>query len=93
MWCPCVTSQVKEFVENCRVCAKESQQQKELLIPTPLPDYPWQMVGSDIPPHMAGATKFKVVWQIWLYHGWRAKEGVGGGCALSHMDKKFFAKQ
>ena len=35
-------------MENCRKCAKESQQQKEPLIPTPLPDYPWQVVGSDL---------------------------------------------
>ena len=48
VWWPCVTSQVKEFVENCRECAKESQQRKEPLIPTPLPDYPWQMVGSNL---------------------------------------------
>jgi transposase InsO family protein len=36
------------MVESCRECAKLSWAKKEPLIPTPLPDYPWQLVGTDL---------------------------------------------
>ena len=48
VWWPAVTSQVKQFVDNCRECAKRARQRREPLVPTPLPDYPWQMVGTDL---------------------------------------------
>ena len=48
VWWPGVTSQVKQFVENCRECAKVARPRREPLLPTPLPDYPWQVVGSDL---------------------------------------------
>ena len=41
-------SQVQQFVENCREDAEETCQQKEPLLPTTLPDYPWQMVPTDL---------------------------------------------
>ena len=31
-------------VENCQECAREARPLKEPLLPTPLPDYPWQVV-------------------------------------------------
>ena len=37
-----------EMVTNCPVCVKASAVHKEPLMPTPLPDYPWQVVGSDL---------------------------------------------
>ncbi|XP_064390623.1 uncharacterized protein K02A2.6-like [Halichondria panicea] len=48
VWWPCVTAEVKQYVENCRECAKECKPKREPLISTPLPDYPWQMVGTDL---------------------------------------------
>ena len=39
---------IKQFVENCRECAKVARPRREPLLPTPLPDYPWQVVGSDL---------------------------------------------
>ena len=33
---------------NCRECAEQSVRKKEPLIPTPLPDYPWQVAGTDL---------------------------------------------
>ena len=47
VWWPGV-SQVHQTVEKCKECAKEAPKRKELLIVTPLPDYPWQMVGMDL---------------------------------------------
>ena len=43
-----MTAEVKQYVENCRECAKECKPKREPLISTPLPDYPWQMVGTDL---------------------------------------------
>ena len=36
------------MVHQCPVCAQEAQQQKEPLIKSALPDYPWQVVGTDL---------------------------------------------
>ena len=41
-------SRVQQFVENCRDCAKGTRQRKEPLLPTPLPNYPWQIVATDL---------------------------------------------
>ena len=38
----------KQYVENCQECAKQSHIPKAPLIPTPLPDYPWQQIGADL---------------------------------------------
>ena len=40
--------QITQLVQNCRVCAKESRQEKELLMTSELPKYPWQVVGTDL---------------------------------------------
>jgi len=48
VWWQGVTSQVQQFVGNCRECAQEAQLRKEPLIPTPLPNYPWQIVAADL---------------------------------------------
>ena len=40
---------IDEMVMRCEVCAHfRRQQRKEPLMFTPLPDYPWQQVGSDL---------------------------------------------
>ena len=36
------------MVKQCTTCAKQAKQKKESLIPTYLPDYPWQVVGTDL---------------------------------------------
>ena len=41
-------SDIRQMVENCTKCARETNQQMEPLMSTPLPDYPWQVVGSDL---------------------------------------------
>ena len=35
-------------VQNCHVCARDNVPRKEPLIVTPLPEYPWQMIGTDL---------------------------------------------
>lgn len=39
---------IAQLVQNCRECAEQSKNKREPLITTPLPDYPWQLVGTDL---------------------------------------------
>ena len=48
VWWPGVANDVQEMVQSCKECAEKSVQRKEPLIPTPLPDYPWQVAGTDL---------------------------------------------
>ena len=48
VWWPGVAGHILQKVEQCSVCVRAGSQRKEPLIPTPLPDYPWQVIGSDL---------------------------------------------
>ena len=48
VWWPGVSQSIAEKIHKCTTCAKESVPNKEPLLTNPLPDYPWQMVGSDL---------------------------------------------
>ena len=48
VWWPGMVSQVKDFVENCSTCVCNFIPHHEPLISTPLPDYPWQKIASDL---------------------------------------------
>ena len=48
VWWPGISTQLNETVANCPECAKDTVLRKESLMQTPLPDYPWQVVGTDL---------------------------------------------
>ena len=48
VWWPGVSQSIAEKIRKCTTCAKESMPKKEPLLTTPLPDYPWQIVRSDL---------------------------------------------
>ena len=48
VWWPGLSCEVQDMVENCNVCAKHRQQRVEPLMPTPFPERPWQMIGTDL---------------------------------------------
>ena len=48
VWWPGLSKQLTDFVRKCPECTKESKAGKEPLIPTPLPEYPWQQVATDL---------------------------------------------
>ena len=48
VWWPGMSGQIEEFVNTCPHCVKTTTLPKEPLMPTPLPDYPWQRIGSDL---------------------------------------------
>ena len=47
VWWPGRSRQIEEFVKNCPHCVKESTPLKEPLMPSTLPEYPWQRIGTD----------------------------------------------
>lgn len=48
LWWPGLSRQLEELVKNCSECRKFTNQRSEPLIPTALPDLPWQRVGTDL---------------------------------------------
>ena len=48
VWWPGVSKEVADLVERCPKCSKTRPPRREPLISTPVPDYPWQTVGSDL---------------------------------------------
>ena len=48
VWWPGVAHQIAQMVEQCSECARLASHRKEPMMPTPLPDYPWQVIGSDL---------------------------------------------
>ena len=48
VWWPELARELSEVVAQCRVCVGDSAVRREPLLTTPLPDYPWQVVGSDL---------------------------------------------
>ena len=48
VWWPGLTQQLRRFIQNCPQCARDYRPNKEPLITSTLPDYPWQQVVADL---------------------------------------------
>ena len=48
VWWPGISKQINDLIERCSVCVRESLPRREPLIPSKLPDYPWQKIGTDL---------------------------------------------
>ena len=48
VWWPGLSKQLTDFVQKCPECTRECKPGKEPLVPTPLPEYPWQQVATDL---------------------------------------------
>ena len=48
VWWPGITAQIKQMVDNCKICAKSMQRRREPLITASLPEYPWKVIGTDL---------------------------------------------
>ena len=60
VWWPGLSHEVENMVKQCSTCAKEHSPWKEPMIPTELPDYPWQKIETDLF-QLKGATYLVVV--------------------------------
>lgn len=48
VWWPGLSTQLENLVTNCETCCKNQKQQTQPLVPSQLPDLPWQKVGTDL---------------------------------------------
>ena len=48
VWWLSLSAQVKDTVKQCTICARDFTNRSEPLIPSSLPEYSWQQVGSDL---------------------------------------------
>ena len=48
VWWPGISSQIDQLVRHCQICIKEKKNAAEPLIPSILPDRPWQKVCTDL---------------------------------------------
>ena len=48
VWWPGLSKQLADLVKRCPECTQKATPNKEPLLPTPLPEYPWQKVASDL---------------------------------------------
>lgn len=60
VWWPGVSKDIERVVTSCPICAKASTPHKEPLMYSPLPNHPWEKVGSDLF-ELNGATYLLVV--------------------------------
>lgn len=48
VWWPGISSQIEKLVNMCSHCTKYSNPRKEPMMPSTLPDYPWQKIATDL---------------------------------------------
>jgi transposase InsO family protein len=48
VWWPGITNDIKTYVSQCTACLEQKGNRPEPLISTPLPQLPWQVVGTDL---------------------------------------------
>ena len=48
VWWPRLSTQIEEMIADCPICARTHYNNAEPLLPTTLPDLPWQKVATDL---------------------------------------------
>ena len=48
VWWPGLSRQIQDMVESCRTCARHRISKPEPLCPSPFPEGPWQVLGTDL---------------------------------------------
>lgn len=48
VWWPRMSKELENLVKNCTECCREQRQRHQPLIPSPLPELPWQKVATDL---------------------------------------------
>ena len=60
VWWPGLSHELENLVKQCPTCARDFTPRRQPMIPTELPDYPWQKVGTEMF-HFKGAIYLLVV--------------------------------
>ena len=48
IWWPGISRDLEQLVRNCTECCKAQKQRAQPMIPSPLPELPWQKVATDL---------------------------------------------
>ena len=48
VWWPGITVDIEEYIKNCETCCRHQRPRVEPLLPSKLPETPWQKVGMDL---------------------------------------------
>ena len=48
VWWPGISKQVNKMIQNCKTCCQNFQIQSEPIIPSILPERPWEKIGTDL---------------------------------------------
>ena len=48
IWWPGISRDLEQLVQNCTECCKAQKQRAQPMIPSPLPELPWQKVATDL---------------------------------------------
>ena len=48
VWWPGLSTQLEKIVTSCETCCKHQQQRAQPLVPSELPELPWQKIGTDL---------------------------------------------
>ena len=89
IWWPGISKHIEDLVEQCPTCVKEHTPGKEPLIPTDLPDYPWQKIGSDLF-FMNGANYLIVVNYFFRYFETIKLKSITSGSIIEELKINFF---
>ena len=48
VWWPGVSKNIKELIENCKICCQTTRKHPEPLAPSVMPERPWQKIAADL---------------------------------------------
>ncbi|XP_025996234.2 uncharacterized protein K02A2.6-like [Solenopsis invicta] len=48
IWCPGITHDLRQIIEQCRTCAEHRSTRPEPLLPAKFPDRPWEIIAMDL---------------------------------------------
>jgi len=48
VWWPGIRKDIEETVTKCPICCRQRAQHAEPLMPSPLPEHPWQKIATDL---------------------------------------------
>ena len=48
VWWPGISREIDDFISRCPQCCRDTRPAREPLMTSPLPDYPWQKVATDL---------------------------------------------